>query len=60
MRQLRPSTTSYIAFLLLLVSFALLGMFIAALAHGSDMAALAGFAVALTLGAAIAGFTSGA
>jgi hypothetical protein len=59
-KSLRPATTSYIAYLLLLVAFVLLGVFVAALARGSAMAPLAGIALLTVLGVSIAGFRAGA
>lgn len=49
-----------IAYVLLLVGFVSLGLFVSALALGSDLAPLAGIALIACLGGAVAGFRTGA
>ena len=49
-----------IAYVLLLVGFVSLGLFVSALALGSDLAPLAGIALIACLGGAVAGFRAGA
>lgn len=49
-----------IAYVLLLVGFVSLGLFVSALALGSDLAPLAGIALIVCLGGAVAGFRTGA
>jgi hypothetical protein len=50
----------YLAYLFLLMGFALLGVFVAALATGSDRAAVAGGALVVCAAASVAGFRAGA
>lgn len=49
-----------IAYVLLLVGFVSLGLFVSALALGSDLAPVAGIALIACLGGAVAGFRTGA
>ncbi|WP_273732840.1 hypothetical protein [Mycolicibacterium septicum] len=49
-----------IAYVLLLVGFVSLGLFVTALALGSDLAPVAGIALIACLGGAVAGFRTGA
>ena len=60
MKRVGPATTSYIAYVLLVVAFVLLGVFVAALARGSALAPLTGVALLIVLGVSIAGFRAGA
>lgn len=60
MNRLRATTITFIAYVLLIVAIFLHALFVAALALGSDLAALAGSATLLVLGASVAGFMMGA
>jgi hypothetical protein len=59
-KRVGPATTSYIAYLLLLVAFVLLGIFLAALARGSATALIAAGGLLLFLALSVAGFRAGA
>lgn len=56
----RPASITYVAYLLVLLTFVSLGVFVAALAHRSGIAAIAGAGVAGFLSAAVIGFRVGA
>ena len=57
---LRRVSAAYVAYLVLLLGFASLGLFVAALASGSDLAGVAGVSLVACLGGAVAGFRKGA
>ncbi|OBB59793.1 hypothetical protein A5757_11955 [Mycobacterium sp. 852013-51886_SCH5428379] len=54
------SVVTGLAYLVMLTSFVWLGLFVAALAHGSQLAALAGAALAASLVLGVAGFRAAA
>ena len=56
----RRISAAYVAYLVLLLGFASLGLFVAALASGSDLAGVAGVSLVACLGGAVAGFRKGA
>ena len=57
---LRRISAAYVAYLVLLLGFASLGLFVAALASGSDLAGVAGVSLVACLAGAVAGFRKGA
>ena len=56
----RRISAVYVAYLVLLLGFASLGLFVAALASGSDLAGVAGVSLVACLAVAVAGFRKGA
>jgi len=54
------ASITYVAYVLLLLAFVLLGVFVAALAHESRFAAVAGAVLVASLAASITGFRVGA
>jgi len=56
----RHISAAYVAYLVLLLAFASLGLFVAAFASGSDLAGVAGVSLVACLGGAVAGFRKGA
>lgn len=55
-----PGSITYLAYVLLLLAFVLLGVFVAALAHESGFAAVAGAGLVASLAASVTGFRVGA
>jgi hypothetical protein len=60
LKVVRRVSYPYLGYLFLLLGFAMLGLFVAALAYRSDWAVVAGVALAGTLVAAVVGFRAGA
>jgi hypothetical protein len=56
MKRLGVARTTYLAYVLLLLTFVLLGVFVAALAYGSGLAIAAGVGLLASFGAAVMGF----
>jgi O-antigen ligase len=60
LKRMKPSSITYLAYVLLLLAFISLHVFVAALALGSGLAAVAGAALVVSLAAAVFGFRLGA
>jgi hypothetical protein len=59
MKRLGVARTTYLAYVLLLLTFVLLGLFVAALAYGSGLAIAAGVGLLVVFGASVMGFRAG-
>jgi hypothetical protein len=59
MKRLGIARTTYLAYVLLLLTFVLLGVFVAALAYGSGLAIAAGVGLLASFGASVMGFRAG-
>jgi len=60
LKRAKPSSITYVAYVLLLLAAVALGLLVAALALGSELAALAGAFLVITIAMSIIGFRLGA
>lgn len=60
LERMKPSSITFVAYVMLLLAFISLHVFVAALATGSGLAAAAGTALVVSLAAAVFGFRLGA
>ena len=60
LKRMKPSSITYVAYVLLLLAAVALGLLVAALALGSELAALAGAFLVITIAMSVIGFRLGA